>query len=354
VRNVKRFALERKILFIRAAAILTPLAIALLLLSQHVAAQTTYVITDGNRVLIHTTSATDPKIVLGEAGLELDTNDTYTTCNSDGVLEINIRRGQKLLINYYGQQMEVISRGESVEELLTRLNLTWTDSDVISVPPDMQTYDGMEVTVARVIQENQTYTKVLPHETIYCADPSLPEGTQKTVSEGEDGQILCKATVTYHNGIEMDRTVLSQQVVTQPVSEIIAVGSALHQSESVEDKQMAAIDDGIITLPTGEVLTYIEKVTCLATAYHCEGYVGTTATGTRARVGAIAVDPEVFPYGTRFYIVTKDGEYVYGVATAEDCGSKQFIYGTRLDLFFDTKYECVQFGARSCDVYILG
>ena len=82
--------------------------------------------------------------------------------------------------------------------------------------------------------------------------------------------------------------------------------------------------------------------------------MGTTATGTRARVGAIAVDPEVFPYGTRFYIVTKDGEYVYGVATAEDCGSKQFIYGTRLDLYFDTKRECVQFGARSCDVYVLG
>ena len=73
-----------------------------------------------------------------------------------------------------------------------------------------------------------------------------------------------------------------------------------------------------------------------------------------ARVGAIAVDPEVFPYGTRFYILTKDGEYIYGVATAEDCGDKRFIYDTRLDLFFNTKRECVQFGARMCDVYILG
>lgn len=352
MQKVQKFALERKILCIRAAAILTPLAIALLLLSQYVAAQTTYVITDGNRILVHTTSATDPKIVLGEAGLALDANDTYTAQTSDGVSEINVRRGQKLVVDYYGERMEVTSRGESVEELLARLGLTWSDSDVISVPLDAQTYDRMEVRIARVIRENQTYTTDLPHETIYCSDPTLPEGTQKTLTEGEDGQMLCEAAVTYLNGIEADRTVHSQQVVSQPVNEIIAVGSGLQEEE--DDGLMADIGDGILTLPTGEVLTYTEKVSCLATAYHCEGYVGTTATGTRARVGAIAVDPEVFPYGTRFYIVTKDGEYVYGVATAEDCGSKQFIYGTRLDLFFDTKYECVQFGARSCDVYILG
>ena len=352
--KVKRFALERKNLFIRAAAILAPLTIALLLLSQTVFAQTTYVITDGSRVLVHTTSATDPEIVLGEAGLELGADDTYTTQASDGVSEINVQRSQRLLVDYYGEQMEVTSNGETVEELLTRLSLTWRDGDTISQPLDAQVYDGMELLVAHVIRENQIYTAVLPHETIRCTDPSLPAGVEKIMTEGENGQVLCEAAVTYINGRESGRTVLSQQVITQPVSEVIAVGSGAEKAAEEEDDRMAIIGDGIITLPSGEVLTYTEKVSCLATAYHCEGYVGTTATGTRARVGAIAVDPEVFPYGTRFYIVTKDGEYIYGVATAEDCGDKRFIYDTRLDLFFNTKYECVQFGARMCDVYILG
>ena len=142
-------------------------------------------------------------------------------------------------------------------------------------------------------------------------------------------------------------------VVTQPVREIIAVGTGTPAAQP-EQRERPVIGSNTITLPSGEVLTYREKVTCLATAYTCEGYVGTTATGTRARVGAIAVDPEVFPYGTRFFILTGDGEYIYGIATAEDCGSKEFIYGTRLDLYFNTKKECIQFGARSCDVYILG
>ena len=76
-----------------------------------------------------------------------------------------------------------------------------------------------------------------------------------------------------------------------------------------------------------------------------------TATGTIARVGAIAVDPKVIPYGTRMYIVSSDGTITYGVATAEDCGGS--IKGNRVDLFFDTYSECINFGVRSCTVYIL-
>ena len=351
MRRKKRCALDRKMDFIRAAAILIPLATVLLLLTQRVSAQNTYVITDGSRVLVHTTSATDPEIVLGEAGLTLDTDDTFTTQAGDGVSEINVRRSQKLLVDYYGHRMEVTSQGETVEELLTRLNLGWSDTDKISLPLDAQTYEGMELEVAEVIRQNQTYTAILPHETTYSADISLPEGTERILTKGVDGEVLCEAEVTYINGRETTRKILHQKVISQPVEEIVAVGSG---EQPEEEAPLPVIGERTITLPTGEVVTYVEKVTCVATAYHCEGYVGTTATGTRARVGAIAVDPEVFPYGTRFYILTKDGEYIYGVATAEDCGDKRFIYGTRLDLFFDTKRECVQFGVRMCDVYILG
>lgn len=350
----RRSAPERKFLFVRMAAILAPLAIALLLLSQTALAQTTYVITDGSRVLVHTTTAADPRAVLGEAGLELGADDTYTAQASDGVSEINVHRSQRLSVDYYGERMEVTSQGETVEELLTRLNLSWRDTDTVSAPLDAQVYEGMELKVAHVIQQKQAYTTVLPYETLYCYDASVPSGTEKIITAGVDGEVLCSAAVTYVNGRETERRVLTQQVTAQPVNELIALGCGTEVSLPEADSRMAVIGDGIITLPTGEVLTYTEKVTCLATAYHCEGYVGKTATGTRARVGAIAVDPEVFPYGTRFYIVTQDGEYVYGVATAEDCGDKEFIHDTRLDLFFNTKYECIQFGARNCDVYILG
>lgn len=347
--KAKRFAAEKKLLLLLTVTVLLVSVAAMLSPAER--ERTTYTITDGNRVLIHTTTASDPETVLGEAGLTLAAADTYAAEETGDTAQILVRRSQRLKLDYYGQVMEVMGQGETVAELLNRLGLSWSEEDILSVSPDARTCEGMEITVARVEKERQHYTTVIPKETIYCTDPSLQTGLQRVVTEGADGQLLCEALVTYTNGSETQRTLLSRQVVTQPVNRIVALGAAEPEEEN---SAMAQIGDGVIILPTGEVLTYTEKVTCLATAYHCEGYVGTTATGTRARVGAIAVDPEVFPYGTRFYIVSQDGEYIYGIATAEDCGSKEFIHDTRLDLFFNTKYECVQFGARNCDVYILG
>ena len=345
-----RLALERKVLFIRVAAILLPLAIALLLLSQTAFAQTTYVITDGDRVLVHTTSATDPEAVLGEAGLKLGADDTYTTQAVAGVSEITVRRSQNVTIDYYGEVMEEVSFGETVEELLTRLNLSWGPDDTISLSLDTETYDGMELAVARVVHQQQTYTAAVPYETVYCSDPTIPAGQEVVLTAGETGEMVCQAKVTYVNGEEAERTVLSQRVTSQPVDAVVAVGCGAEEEET----EMPVIGDGTITLPTGEVLSYKSSMFAGATAYHCEGYVGTTATGTEARVGAIAVDPRVIPYGTRMFIVTNDGEYVYGIATAEDCGSVDHIVGDRVDLYFDTEEECIEFGYRECTIYFLG
>jgi len=60
----------------------------------------------------------------------------------------------------------------------------------------------------------------------------------------------------------------------------------------------------------------------------------------------------VIPYGTRMFIIANDGSYVYGIATAEDCGGS--IKKDRVDLYYPTHGECIQFGRRDCTVYFLG
>ena len=68
-------------------------------------------------------------------------------------------------------------------------------------------------------------------------------------------------------------------------------------------------------------------------------------------VGDIAVDTSVFPFGTRFYILTNDGYLEYGMAVASDTGSA--IKGTKLDLWFDSYDDACSFGRRYCTVYVL-
>lgn len=311
--------------------------------------ETTYRITDGSRMLLHTTASEDPAVILQEAGIALGAGDRLNIQRSGAGPLLQVLRQQRITIEYYGELLETTSTGETVAQLLERLGLTVGENDVTSVPLEQKIYDGMVLRVYRELRQEQIYTVTLPCETLYCGDPALPVGSQLILTQGQNGEMLCRAEVTYINGQEASRNILSEQVTVQPVTAVVAIGTGQQVREEMDDA-LPVIGNGIITLPTGEVLAYSEVISSLATAY-CDK--GLTATGTQARVGAIAVDPEVIPYGTRMFIMTKDGEYIYGIATAEDCGSKEFIYGTRIDLHYDTEYECRQFGARMCWVYIL-
>lgn len=348
VHKLKRFASKRKVLLTRIFAVLLPMVLVLLF-AQPAFAKNTYVITDGDRVFTYTTSATDPRQILGEAGLELDEDDTYTTQAGISGHEITVRRSQTIHINYYGEEMTATSYGETVEQLLARLNLSLGESDTISWPLSDETFNGMHLRVESVIRQEQTYTDTIPHTTSYCYDPSLPAGMEVVMVEGVDGELLCTATVTYINNQEVSRTVLTEVLTRSAVEEVIAIGTGLAASPA-SDAEMPIITEDLIILPNGEVLTYVGSTTCRATAYYNPG---TTATGTVAQLGVIAVDPSFISFGTRMFIITNDGEYIYGIAAAEDAGDSN-ILGNRIDIWLPTREECIQFGYRECTVYFLG
>lgn len=335
---------------VRVVALLLPLLILLPLLSQPAFAQTTYVITDGDQVKVYTTFETNPAEVLNEAGIDLDVDDAYTTQPGEGVAEITVKRNQRITINNCGQILQANSYGETLDSLFTRLGIPTYGSYKVSLPLDTQTYDGLEVEVNSVIEMEQTYTEEIPYNTTYCNDPGLPVGQEQVIVEGAAGQMRNVANVVYVNTKEQSRTVLSQTVVQQPVDRIVAVGTG---EEGNLDPNAPAIGDGVIVTASGEILTYSRKEQYKATAYthFDEGCNMITATGTTVHIGTVAVDPTVIPYGTRMFIVSNDGQYVYGLSTAEDCGGA--IKGNRLDLYYPTLAEAFQFGIRNCTVYFL-
>lgn len=346
---------RRKIILIRLYILTLALMLGLAvtaLLSQTAFAKT-YVITDGDRVVTYTTFATDPAEVLGEAGLELRQFDTYTTADVEGGEAITIQRAQEVTIHYHGEIMQTTACSETVGELFQRLNLAVSGEDVISHGLEEAVYDGMELRIDRIVTRQETYTVVVAHSVTYCDDPSVPEGMEEVLTEGADGEMICTALVTYINGVESEREVLTETITRAPVAEIVGVGSGTC-ADSVDPDAMPIIEDGYITLPTGEVLTYTDTATIRATAYtHTDaGCDFVTATGTTVHWGTVAVDPRYIPYGTRMFIVSNDGEYVYGIAVAEDCGGD--IKGDRMDLYMPTHAECMQFGRRTCTLYFLG
>lgn len=321
-----------------------------MLLTQNVFAKNTYVITDGDQVLVHDTYATNPADVLDEAGVAVSETDIIETTHGEDTSEITVIRSMEVTVTYCGEEMTLISYGETVAELFDSNGIALDEASKVSVGLNEQTFDGMTIEVQNVIVSTDTYTLSVPYETVYQETDALIAGKEVVLVAGVDGQTRYTAKVTYVNGTESDRTVLTEEVITEAVAQVVAVGTG-DGSGSKSNKPV--IGDGVIIAPNGDVLTYTHRDTYTATAY-CRTDVGgeITATGTVTRVGAIAVDPNLIPYGTRMFIVTKDGRYIYGVATAEDCGGS--IKGKRIDLFYETYAECIQFGMRDIDVYFLG
>ena len=63
-----------------------------------------------------------------------------------------------------------------------------------------------------------------------------------------------------------------------------------------------------------------------------------TATGTEARVGIIAVDPQVIPFGTRVWV---EG---FGWLSAEDRGGA--IRGNKIDILMASRQDALRWGRR--------
>ncbi|MBR3641466.1 MAG: M23 family metallopeptidase [Oscillibacter sp.] len=73
------------------------------------------------------------------------------------------------------------------------------------------------LTMTTVQQER--YLEDQPYEISYTDDPDLYQGDYKITSRGEYGKVDVMAMVTYVNGVETERTILSSVTLKEPVTE---------------------------------------------------------------------------------------------------------------------------------------
>lgn len=307
-------------------------------------------------------------IVTGHGGapLILTENDPAPALNSEllragpygrGGFELYLAAGQYATIYHEGDIIQTLTKGEeSVTGLLNRLNVFPSPLETVRV--DLSGARPNLTVASDILYEEQVRESV-PHETIRIPNDQLPKGTERVVQEGADGLREAVYEVLWSNGETVSRQ-LTQVLDSTVQDRIVEYGTAVPTVSSTEEdgaveplpEEITENADGIgiLTLNNGEELRYIAVRTLTATAYTAgHGGVGTrTASGTAVHRGTVAVDRNVIPLGTRMYIITKSG-YVYGLAAAEDTGVK----GDKIDLYFDTYQECVNFGRQDCLVYIL-
>ena len=221
--------------------------------------------------------------------------------------------------------------GYTVADVLDNLDIKLNKLDRVSLPLDEIAKEGMEIKIDRVVVENLENKIEIPFETESRENKDMFEGEKKVITKGEVGQKTESLKNTYVNGVLETTEVLKSEITKDPVKEVVEVGTK----------------KGTVA-PNGKNAKRV--IVMQATAY--DPTAGSkTAMGTRARVGAVAVDPKVIPLGSKLYIESMDGFASYGYATAEDTGGA--IKGNRIDLFYNSNAEANRFGRRNVKVYVL-
>ncbi len=220
----------------------------------------------------------------------------------------------------------------TVEAFLRQAGCTLGGDDYTSLPPDTLITDGMALSVIRVTYEESREVVSLPYDTIYVDSQTIPRGSTERISYGTAGVAEQEQRRRYENGILTHTEVLSENIIEAPVDEQLYLGIG-----------------GYVSGVDG-TFSYSHYLDVTATFYGGYDEVRYTYSGTIAREGVIAVDPDVIPLRTKVYVKGSYGDY--GVCYADDIGGG--IKGNHIDIFQDADYETLmEYGFRHMRVYFL-
>ncbi len=273
--------------------------------------------------------------------LEAKTNDRVTSVKISYGFPIYITRGDKTT--------ETVFHGGTVKEALEQAGFAPDQYDFTQPSLDTQINDTCYIDYTDIDYVKTTTKETVPFKTKTVYSDKYKEGTKNVTREGTNGITEVTVTEKIVNGVSVSTTKTSK-VITKPVAKTVTVGAKTGTPKNGYISTLSPKVD-IELDENGVPVNYKSKMKVRATAYTHTG--NRCSTGVKPQPGYIAVNPKVIPYGTKMFIKTTDGKYIYGYAVAADTGGFVKKHPTGIDLFFDTESECRKFGVRTAEVYIL-
>ena len=265
--------------------------------------------------------------------------------------DVMLQGGRKVVIRQGGGEMYATSQAnERISDLLRREGVMLRPLEMVFA--DL-TGEDVVLEIAADFIYYETDSQQVDYETVYQTDYTLPKGSTAITQQGEKGWHDMTYEVVYADGKLVSRQSVSESVHSV-TNEVVGIGTLVTEAQAGDTiSSVVTLEDGsgYLLLKSGDSLHFTGKMGVTCTAYSSEQRtVGTiTATGTRVKVGVVAVDKRVIPLGTKMFVTTNDGAYTYGMGHAEDTG----VLGASVDLYMDTVSQCIQFGRRSSTVYFL-
>ena len=305
----------------------------------------TYV-TDSNgaRQVLLTDADASPAQVMHLSGIRSEEGDeVYYTAFSGSLASLNIERAFSVSITADGQEYPVKLVFGTVADALERAGITLEGDDYTEPALDHVVTAGSKIVVHRVDYTERVETQTIPYDTqyVYTSLYFRNTGRTTTLQHGAAGQQTVTTRDRYVDGELENSTVVDTTTTVEPTDHVIKTYGA---GAPVSPLTGA---DGTTNAPA----SYSKVLTGKATGYYSR--TGKGSSGLGLGYGTVAVDPDVIPYGTKLYITSTDGKFVYGYAVATDTGIAVKKGQILVDLFYETYAESVINGAIQVNVYVL-
>lgn len=292
------------------------------------------------------TALTEPGDLLDLTEVELGADDAAVLDLMEDEATLRVLRAFPVEIEADGGQVAVQIAQGTVADALKKGGVALAGDDFTEPALTAPLAEGMgPIAVHRVTYEDTVTTEPVPFDTQYIeeGDPETSRYHHNILQQtGEEGLQEVTTRARYVDGEYDSSEVVSTLVTVEPVPEVFA---------TVHNNVVSPLPapEGI-TVENNVPSSYSTVYTMKATGYYSPR--GRGASGLGLYYGTFAVDPTLIPYGTKVYIVSTDGRFVYGWAIATDTGA--FIHQNRMqvDLFYETYAESAANGVKQVYVYV--
>lgn len=274
-----------------------------------------------------------------------------TPCSAEKTVTVNPNPFCKVKIYADGNNYVVRARG-TVSDAISTAGIEVDDDDLINIGLSERLNDNTDIVINRVDYVTEVKLETIDYATEYKEDDSYVVGFSKVLVDGEEGELAKTICHTYVDGKLASSDIVSTEVTEEPVDEVIVQGTAEVNPIAAMSISQLDVPDYLTLDENGVPTSYSNVLTGKSCAYSAKP-TAQTASGRQVKVGYVAVDPSIIPYGTELYIVSTDGKYVYGYAVAADTGTALLDGRILVDLFMESYDASCDWGAKQVNIYIL-
>lgn len=243
------------------------------------------------------------------------------------------------------KQRITTSKNNTVADILEKAEIVLDKYDEIDVPLDETVKEGDTITITRISYVTVRKREGAKYPTITTYSSALSPGTQKVLSSGENGSQYVYIRQRLVDGEVAEEEVMRYEVDIEPVAQRVL--------KAFPVKPVSGYDFNYEFDENCEPVEYEDVLRSQKSAGYSARAGAGTASGLKAAVGHVAVDPNVIPYGTKMFIKSSDGKHIYGYAIAADTGTALMQGRITVDLFYATYQESAANGIRDVDIFIL-